>query len=127
MLQGQEVKSIKSGRINLAGSYVVFRDGELFLIGANVPPYQPKNAPAHYNPERSRKLLLHKKELKYLTGKVRERGLTLIPLRVYTTGGKIKLAFGLGKGKKRRDKREKIKKREAEQEMRRAFKGGLAF
>ena len=79
VLNGQEVKSIKSGRINLAGSYAVFRGGELFLVGANVPPYQPKNAPANYNPERSRKLLLHKKELRYLTGKVKERGLTLIP------------------------------------------------
>jgi len=78
-LIGQEVKSIKSGRINLAGSYVVLKNSEVFLIGANIPPYQPKNAPPDYNPERSRKLLLKKSEIKYLIGKVKQKGLTLVP------------------------------------------------
>jgi len=122
VLIGQEVKSIKGGRINLAGSYVVFKDNEPYLIGANVPPYQPKNAPADYNPERSRKLLLKKSEIKYLIGKTKQKGLTLIPLRVYTKKGKIKLEFGIAKGKKKADKREVIKKRETEREMDRELK-----
>ena len=122
VLIGQEVKSIKLGRINLAGSYVVFKGNELYLIGANVPPYQPKNAPPDYNPERSRKLLLKKSEIKYLIGKTKQKGLTLVPLRVYTKKGKIKLEFGIAKGKKKADKREIIKKRETEREMDRELK-----
>ena len=121
-LIGQEVKSIKSGRINLAGSYVVLKNSEVFLIGANIPPYQPKNAPPDYNPERSRKLLLKKSEIKYLIGKVKQKGLTLVPLKVYTKRGKIKLEFGVAKGKKKFDKRELIKKREFEREKERFLK-----
>lgn len=122
-LLGQEVKSIKTGHISLRGSYVVIdKNSEVFLIGANVPPYQPKNTPKDYNPERSRKLLLRKKEIQYLIGKSLQRGLTMIPLRVYTKNGKIKLEFGLGKGKKKFDKRETIKKREAGREIEREMK-----
>jgi SsrA-binding protein len=121
-LIGQEVKSIKSGRINLAGSYVILKDSEVFLIGANVPPYQPKNAPPDYNPERSRKLLLKKSEIKYLIGKIKQKGLTLVPLKIYTKRGKIKLEFGAAKGKKKVDKRELIKRRETEREMKRELK-----
>jgi len=121
-LIGQEVKSIKSGRINLAGTYVVVRAEEVFLIGANVPPYQPKNAPSDYNPGRSRKLLLKKSEIKYLIGKIKQKGLTLVPLKVYTKGAKIKLEFAIAKGKKTVDKRETIKKREIEREIRRELK-----
>ena len=121
-LIGQEVKSIKSGRINLAGSYVVLKDSQVFLIGANIPPYQPKNAPPDYNPERSRKLLLKKSEIKYLIGKVKQKGLTLVPLKVYAKRGKIKLEFGVTKGKKKVDKRELIKKREVKREMERELK-----
>ena len=118
VLIGQEVKSIKNGRISLAGSYVILKGEEIFLIGANVPPYQPKNAPRDYDPKRFRKLLLKKSEIKYLIGKSRQMGLTLIPLKVYTKQQKIKLEFGLAKGKKKVDKREKIKKREIEREIR---------
>jgi SsrA-binding protein len=125
VLTGQEVKSIKSGRISIKGSYVVLRDEEPYLIGANIPPYQPKNAPPDYNPEKSRKLLLNKKEIKYLIGKTKEKGLTLVPLKVYTKNAKIKVEFGLARGKKKVDKREIIKKRDAEREMRRALKGKL--
>ena len=121
-LIGQEVKSIKSGRISLAGSYVILKNSEVFLVGANIPPYQPKNLPPDYNPERSRKLLLRKSEIKYLIGKVRQKGLTLIPLRVYTKRGKIKLEFGIAKGLKKVDKRELIKKREIERELKRELK-----
>ena len=113
-LIGQEVKSIKNGRINLAGSYVVLRNNETFLVGCKIPPYQPKNAPADYNSERPRKLLLKKSESKYLIGKTKQKGLTLAPLKVYTKDGKIKLEFGIAKGKKKFDKRELIKKRETE-------------
>lgn len=123
ILIGQEVKAIKTGHISLKGSYVVFKNEELFLIGANIPPYQPKNAPADYQPERSRKLLLTKPEIKSLTGKTRQKGLTLVPLKVYTKKGKIKLLFGLAKGKKEFDKREKIKKREIEREKQSFFRG----
>jgi len=121
-LIGQEVKSIKTGRANLRGSYVVLREEEVFLIGANIPPYQPKNAPADYNPERSRKLLLKKSEINGLIGKVKEKGLTLIPLRLYNKSGKIKLEFALAKGMTKTDKREKIKKRESEREIERELK-----
>lgn len=122
VLTGQEVKSIKMGRVQIAGSYVVPQRNELWLVGATIPPYQPANAPRDYNPGRSRKVLVRKKEINYLVGKAKERGLTLLPLRVYTTpAGRIKLEFGLGRGKKKWDKREAIKKREVEMEMRRVL------
>jgi len=121
-LIGQEVKSVRSGRINLAGSYVVLKNSEVYLIGCHIPPYQPKNIPPDYTPERSRKLLLKKSEIKYLIGKSKQKGLTLIPLKVYIKGNKIKLEFGIAKGKKKFDKRELIRKREAEREIQRAIK-----
>jgi len=122
VLIGQEVKSIKLGRINLAGSYVVLKNEEAYLIGANVPPYQPKNAPKNYSPERSRKLLLRKPEIKYLIGKTKQKGLTLIPLKLYTKKSKIKLEFGLTRGKKRYNKKESIKKQEIKREIDRELK-----
>ena len=121
-LIGQEVKSIKTRGVNLAGSYVVIKNSEAFWIGARISPYQPKNIPPDYNPERSRKLLLKKSEIKYLIGKTKQKGLTLIPLRVYTKRGKIKLEFGIAKGLKKVDKRELIKKREVERELKRELK-----
>ncbi len=121
-LQGQEVKSIKTRGISLAGSYVVIRDEELFWIGAAIPPYQPKNSPPDYEPGRSRKLLLKKIEIKSLLGKIREKGLTLIPLKVYTKNAKIKLEFGIAKGKKKSDKRETIRKRETQRDIERELK-----
>ena len=124
VLNGQEVKSIKSGRIQLAGSYVVFRGEDLFLTGASIPAYQPANAPQEYALERPRKLLLHKKELRYLVGKIKEKGLTLVPLRVYNQKRKIKLEFGLARGKRKQDKREKIKKQDTQREIERALKQG---
>lgn len=123
ILLGQEVKAIKTGHISLTGSFVVIRDGELFLINADIPPYQPKNSPNDYDQRRSRKLLLHKSEIKSLIGKIKQKGLTLIPLKVYTQGGKIKLQFGIARGRKKFDKREKIKKREFERQKERMLKG----
>ena len=122
VLSGQEVKSIKKGRMSLKGSYVIIKNGEAWLINAQVSPYQPKNAPADYNSTRSRKLLLHKKEIKKLIGKTKQKGLTLTPLRAYTKQNRIKLEFGLGRGKKKSDKRETIKKRETQRKIRRALK-----
>ncbi len=113
-LLGQEVKSIRTRGVGLAGSYVIIRQNEVFWVGAKISPYQPKNAPSDYNPERSRKLLLNKSEIKYLIGKSRQRGLTLLPLKVYTKGSKIKLEIGLAKGRRKVDKRERIKRREFE-------------
>ena len=117
VLTGQEVKSIRSGRINLAGSYVVLDKEEVFLLNAQIPPYQPKNAPPDYDPARARKLLLNKSEIKYLVGKAQEKRLTLIPLRVYAKKGKIKLEFGLGKGRKKASKKELLRKRDIEREI----------
>lgn len=121
VLYGQEVKSIKLGRMGLDGSYIVLNGLEPNLIGSKVPAYQPKNTPDSYNPERSRKLLLKKSEIEYLIGKTHQKGLTLVPLRVYSNYAKIKLEFGLAKGKKKYDKREDIKKRETHREMAREF------
>jgi len=124
VLNGQEVKSIRLGRMSLKGAYVFLKRNnknklpEPYLIGAHIPAYQPKNAPKNYNPERSIKLLLKKPEIKYLVGKTKEKGLALIPLKVYIKNAKIKIVIGIAKGKKQRDKRELIKKREADREIR---------
>jgi SsrA-binding protein len=122
ILTGQEVKSIRLGRMSLKASYIVLKGKEVYLIGSIVPPYQPKNTPLDYDQQRSRKLLLNKKESNYLIGKTREKGLTLIPLKVYTKYAKIKLEFGIGKGKKKIDKRELIKKRNVQREIDRELK-----
>ncbi len=121
VLIGQEVKSIKTGHISLTGAYVVFSANQPELIGAKIPPYQPKNAPADYNPERPRKILLNKKEIDYLAGKVSQKGFSLIPLKIYSKNGRLKLEFGLARGKKKFDKKEKIKKRDMERQIRRGF------
>jgi len=122
VLTGQEVKSIKSGRINLSGSYVILRGNEAYLVNANVPPYQPKNTPEDYNSTRPRKLLLNRSEIKYLVGKSEQKGLTLVPLRVYTKKEKIKIEFAIARGRKKADKKDLIKKRESEKEIKRELK-----
>ena len=122
VLQGQEVKSIKSGRINLSGAYVVLRNEEAYLINANIPPYQPKNQPQDYDSVRPRKLLLNKSEIRYLIGKSQQKGLTLVPLRVYTKKGKVKLEFAIGKGRRKADKKDLIQKRETERTIKRELK-----
>jgi len=123
-LKGHEVKSIKNGHISLQGSYVVIKNNEAYLLNATISPYQPKNVPPDYDPARTRKLLLHQKEIKYLLGKSQERGLTLVPIKVYDKKGKIKLEFGIARGKKKVDKREIIKKRETQREIERSLKIG---
>lgn len=123
-LRGFEVKAIKSGRVSLAGSFVVVRNNEAWLINASVPPYQPANTPANYDPTQSRKLLLHKSQIKELLGSAARHGLTLVPLKMYYKNNHIKLLIGLARSKKKSDKREVIKKRETEKEIARAIKRG---
>ncbi len=123
VLTGREVKSIKSGRINLLGSYIFLKNGEAFLVGSDISPYQPENALFDYNSKRDRKLLLKKKEIDYLIGKTKEKGLTLMPLKVYTNKSLIKIEIALVKGKKKKDKRESIKKKDTEREIGRKLKG----
>ncbi len=120
VLSGQEVKSARSGRMDLSGSYAVFQKGELWLLNATIPPYQPMNAPAEYEPDQKRKLLLRREELQKLTVSLKEKGLFLIPLKVYDKGGLIKLELGLARKKKKGDEREALKKRAALREMRHA-------
>ena len=119
-LRGFEVKAIRSGRINISGAFVVIKNEEAWLLNADIPPYQPDNAPENYDSKRSRRLLLKKPEIRELIGKTNEKGLTLMPLKVYTKNHKIKLEIGLGKAKKSRDKREAIKKKEVKREIRKA-------
>ncbi|PIV31872.1 SsrA-binding protein [Candidatus Wolfebacteria bacterium CG02_land_8_20_14_3_00_37_12] len=118
-LKGFEVKAIKTGRINLAGSYVIIRDNQTWLLNTDIPPYQPANTPLDYDSKRTRRLLLKKSEIKNLIGRVQEKGLTLMPLKVYTKNRKIKIEIGLAKSKKKMDKRELIKKRDIEREINR--------
>lgn len=120
-LFGFEVKAVKTGHMNLAGSYAVIRNNEAWLLNATIPPYQPKNAPPDYDPTRSRRLLLHKAEIKELIGKAAQKGLTIVPLKVYTKRGRVKILVGLAKHKKKADKREIIKRREAEREIKRSL------
>ncbi len=121
-LKGFEVKSIKQGKASLKGARVVVRGNEAFLIGANIPPYQASNTPKDYDPERARKLLLHKKEIAKLIGKEQQKGLTLPALSLYNKGGLVKLKFAVARGKKKFDKRESIKKRDIERDLKRSLK-----
>jgi SsrA-binding protein len=122
VLRGFEVKSVKTGHISLKGSFVTIRGEELFLTNANIPLYKHAGAIANYNPTRPRKLLLKRKEIAHLIGKSRVEGLTLVPIRVYTKRGLLKLEFGIGKGRKKVDKRQVIKKRESDRKISKALK-----
>lgn len=117
-LLGHEAKSVKMGRFDLSGSHAIIRGGEAYLVGATIHPFQVKNAPSNYDPMRTRKLLLTKKEIQHVFGKLNE-GLTLVPLKSYNIRGFIKIELGLGRGKNKADKREAIKKRDTEREIRR--------
>lgn len=122
VLKGHEVKAVKTGKISIAGSYVKISDSEAFLIGATISPYQPKNTPKDYDSQKTRKLLLNKKEIAELIGKSKEKGLTIVPLKVYDRRGKIKLEVGLAKARKKRDKREVIRKKEEKRKIERVLK-----
>ncbi|MDA1334493.1 MAG: SsrA-binding protein SmpB [bacterium] len=121
-LFGYEVKAIRRGDAKLDGARVIVRGSEAFLIGGHVPPYQSANTPSDYDVGRTRKLLLGKKELSYLAGKEHEKGLTLVPISLYNKGRNLKLEFGVGRGKKKFDKRDKIKKRESDRNISRTLK-----
>jgi SsrA-binding protein len=116
-LVGTEVKSIRDGGLNFSDSYVDFRGGELVLVGCRIAPYSHGNILNH-SPDRDRKLLLHKREILKLGGKVTERGLTLVPLRAYMRNGRVKMEIGLARGKQAHDKRDAIKKKDQGREAR---------
>lgn len=120
-LLGTEVKAIREGRVNLRDSYASIDKGEVFLNGVNISSYSHRGY-ADHEPLRRRKLLLHKLEILKLIGKVAEKGMTLVPLRLYFKNGRVKVAVGVAKGKKEYDKRETIKAREADREARVAIK-----
>jgi SsrA-binding protein len=120
-LTGTEVKSVRAGGLSFSDSYVEFRDGELFLVGSRIAPYSHGNLMNHA-PDRDRKLLLHKREILKLGGKVTGKGLTLVPLRAYLRGGRVKLEVGLGRGKRSHDKREALKRKDLERETRQALR-----
>ncbi len=121
-LLGVEVKSVRNGQMFLEGAFVVIRGGEAFLINSSISPYQPNNAPKDYDPLRNKKLLLTKKEIITLAGSEKNKSLTIVPTSVYNKGRKIKVEIALVKGKKKHDKRESIKKRDTEREIRREYK-----
>jgi SsrA-binding protein len=121
VLLGTEVKAIREGRVNLRDSYARVEDGEVFLYNVNISPYSHRGYAAH-EPLRKRKLLLHRDEIRKLIGKTVEKGMTLVPVRLYYKNGRVKVAISLAKGKKEYDKRETIKRREADRETRAAIK-----
>ncbi len=122
-LLGHEVKSVRSGRMKLDGSYVIIRGKELFLKNAEMSPYQPNNVPKDFDGTRLIKILVRKNEILKLTNKVEKDGLTLIPLSIFAKGPKLKLDFAVAKGKKKHDKRQDIKKREDKIDILRTIKG----
>jgi len=121
VLLGTEVKAIREGRVNLRDSYARVEDGEVFLYNVTISPYSHRGY-ADHEPLRRRKLLLHRDEIRKLIGKTVEKGMTLVPVRLYFKGGKVKVAVSLAKGKKEYDKRETIKRRETDRETRAAIK-----
>src|SRR3990167_3477377 len=122
-LVGSEVKSLREGKANLSDAYAIIRNDEAFLLNCHINPYSHANLLNH-EPLRTRKLLLHRHEIQKLIGKTQEKGLTLIPLRLYFKKGKAKVELGVAKGKKLYDKRETIKRREINREMEKAMKRG---
>jgi len=121
-LLGTEVKSLREGKANLGDSYGTIKNGEIFLVDTHINPYSHGNR-SNPDPLRTRKLLLHKREIRRLIGKVQEKGFTLIPLRLYFSDGKAKVELGLARGKKLFDKRETLKRKTMEREMERGRKG----
>ncbi len=121
-LYGHEVKALRAGKGSLAGSHVVVRGGEAYLLGASISPYQPKNTPESYDQERARRLLLTKKEITEIAQAEEQKGLTIVPISLYNKGRFLKLSFAIARGQKKHDKREKIKKRDVERDLKRSLK-----
>ena len=120
-LQGTEVKALREGGAQLKDGYALVRDGELYLHNVHIPPYGPA-ARANHEPERDRRLLAHRRQIDKLSAAIKEKGLTLVPTRIYFSGGRAKVEIALAKGKDRFDKRETIKAREQQRDMQRALR-----
>jgi len=121
-LFGHEVKSLKKNQGSLDGSYMIVRGGEAYMVNTFIPPYQENNTPEGYDPRRNRKLILRKKEIAELASIEGGRGLTIVPISIYSKGSLIKVRLGVARGKKKYDKRESIQKREVDRNVRREFK-----
>ena len=121
-LLGNEVKSIRKREGSLEGARVIVRGNEAFLVGATIPPYQPANTEKDYDPSRNRRLLLNRKEIKLMSGAESKKGLTIIPISVYNKERKIKISVAIVRGKKKYEKRDSIKKRETDRDIRRTLK-----
>ena len=122
VLRGTEVKSLRDGQVNFKDSFATIRNNEAWLRGCHISPYS-HGTDANHDPERDRKLLLHRREISRLTGKIAERGLTIVPLRLYFKSGRAKVELGLARGKKLHDKRSSLREREVKREMDRAARG----
>ena len=125
VLRGTEVKSLRTGQVNFKDSYATVRNGEVWLLGCHISPYS-HGTDANHDPERDRKLLLHTREIRRLVGKIAERGLTVVPLKLYFKNGRAKIEIGLARGKKLHDKRATLRERETRREMDRAVRAGRA-
>ena len=123
VLRGTEVKSLRDGQVNFKDSYATVRNGEVWLMGCHIPPYS-HGTDANHEPERERKLLLHGREISRLAGKTAEKGLTVVPLKIYIKGGRVKVEIGLARGKKLHDKRATLRERETRREMDKAARAG---
>ena len=122
VLTGQEVQSVRGGHMSLKGAYITFHNGEAFLTGAHISKYKPAGSLPEYDPERSRKVLLKASEIRYLQGKTQEKGLTIVPVSVYTKNHFIKIEIAIGRGRHKYDKRDVIKKRDIAKEIKRSLK-----
>ncbi|OGM92376.1 SsrA-binding protein [Candidatus Wolfebacteria bacterium RIFCSPHIGHO2_01_FULL_48_22] len=122
VLLGHEVKAVRAGKVGIVGSYAKVYADEVWLVNATISPYQEKNTPADYDQKRARKLLLKQEEIKELIGKTKEKGYTLVPLKLYANRGRIKVELALCKSKKKYDKREVIKERETKRTLKRFIK-----
>ena len=123
LLTGAEVKSIRDGGAKLDGAYLKVLRSQLFLIGCHIPPYAKQGQREGYDPDRTRPVLVHKKELRFFLGKTVEKGLTLVPFSLYSSGRRIKMAFGLCRGRKTHDKREQLKARDMNRDVQRHLRG----
>ncbi len=124
VLQGTEVKSIRAGKVNLRDGFARIRDGEAWLLNVHISPHDTTNTAYNHDPRRNRKLLLHKDEIRKLIGKVEQKGLTLVPLRMKLKNGRVKVDIAIARGKKLHDKREDLKQKQDKRDMERAMKRG---
>lgn len=122
VLVGTEVKSIRAGKVNLRDGFARLRDGEVWLMNVHISPHTSTNQVYNHDPRRSRKLLLHRQEIRKLIGKIEQKGLTLVPLKMYLKKGRVKVEIAIARGKKLHDKRQDLKKRQDKREMERALK-----